>query len=237
MAPLIRAFPSARFYHNRLLDAPSVHRPLPPCLTSFTNRNVLFLDVCFSSESRNGESVSNEEEAKVVGVLMRSLFEPGVSLGVITPYQAQRRVILRDCQRELREKEELRLQLETQVMVNTVDSFQGQEKDIIIVSTVRANPRAQVGFLADERRINVALTRAKSLLVVVGHGDTLAGNEVWGQLLDQLQQANAYYQAKTPKDLAATLEDMFSRPNPHPVFRTTHLKLSSDQRKAHRTQI
>jgi superfamily I DNA and/or RNA helicase len=61
-------------------------------------------------------------------------------------------------------------------MVNTVDSFQGQEKDIIFMSTVRSNEKSNVGFMIDERRINVALTRSKYLLIVVGHGDTLGGN-------------------------------------------------------------
>lgn len=66
--------------------------------------------------------------------------------------------------------------IDKSIMINTVDSFQGQERDIIIVSTVRANSRGQVGFLVDERRINVSLTRSKLVLIVVGHGDTLGSN-------------------------------------------------------------
>ena len=61
-------------------------------------------------------------------------------------------------------------------MINTVDSFQGQEKDIIIVSTVRANDRKDIGFMKDERRINVALTRSRHLMIIVGNGDTLGSN-------------------------------------------------------------
>ena len=72
-----------------------------------------------------------------------------------------------------KEPEEL---LQERVMVNTVDSFQGQEKDIIIVSTVRANERKDIGFMKDERRVNVALTRSRHLMIVVGHGDTLGSN-------------------------------------------------------------
>ena len=66
--------------------------------------------------------------------------------------------------------------IDKSIMINTVDSFQGQERDIIIVSTVRANNKGSVGFLIDERRINVSLTRSKLVLTVVGHGDTLGSN-------------------------------------------------------------
>ena len=79
-------------------------------------------------------------------------------------------------------------------MVNTVDSFQGQEKDIIVVSTARSNRNDQVGFLTDERRINVALTRAKHLLIVVGNGDTLGSNEVWDAFLSWAEKNHCYYQ-------------------------------------------
>jgi superfamily I DNA and/or RNA helicase len=61
-------------------------------------------------------------------------------------------------------------------MINTIDSFQGQEKDLILISTVRSNDRKQIGFLMDERRINVSITRAKYAMVIIGNGDTLGSN-------------------------------------------------------------
>jgi superfamily I DNA and/or RNA helicase len=79
-------------------------------------------------------------------------------------------------------------------MINTVDSFQGQEKDIIIVSTVRSNKRKDIGFMKDERRINVALTRSRHLLIVVGHGDTIGSNETWNKYLDWIEKRKCYYQ-------------------------------------------
>ena len=65
------------------------------------------------------------------------------------------------------------------ITVSTVDSYQGQERDVILVSTVRNNPKGMIGFLTDRRRINVGLTRAKDMLVVVGNVETLSSNNYW----------------------------------------------------------
>lgn len=85
----------------------------------------------------------------MASLLIRCLIDQSVSLGLITPYQAQRKTIIRDCYNYLRDNPTDREIFEREVMINTVDSFQGQQRDIIIVSTVRANSKAQVGFLTD----------------------------------------------------------------------------------------
>merc|ERR1712060_982896 len=83
----------------------------------------------------------------------------GEDIGVISPYGAQVKEITRNLPQEA----------QMRVMVSTVDAFQGSEREVIIFSLVRANNRGDVGFVADWRRLNVALTRAKRLCVVVGH--------------------------------------------------------------------
>lgn len=104
MAPLIRTFPSARFYHSRLVDADSIlTRPIPDFLNNFSKRCVLFIDVSFGREEKRGDSYYNEEEAKVASLLIRCLIDQSVSLGLITPYQGQRRAIIRDCHSYLQE--------------------------------------------------------------------------------------------------------------------------------------
>lgn len=119
-----------------------------------------------------------------MGVLLNRVFtSTDVSIGVITPYQSQKRKI------------DILLQ-NSKIMVNTVDSFQGQEKDIIIVSTVRANPGGSIGFLNDDRRTNVSLTRSKHLLVVIGHVNTISTSKSWELFIRYTQKHSTCYNVK-----------------------------------------
>jgi superfamily I DNA and/or RNA helicase len=122
----------------------------------------------------------------VVGVLVRDLVERGLVLaediGVITPYAAQ----------SARLQRELSTLIDQGLEVDSVDGFQGREKRVIVFSAVRSNESAEVGFLADERRLNVAITRAKHKLVVVGDSATLSTDAHWRALFDHAIAVGSY---------------------------------------------
>jgi superfamily I DNA and/or RNA helicase len=143
----------------------------------------MFIDVKDSSERRVDKSYENEAEINVTRTLIELLRANKLSIGVITPYKQQ----MRRLQSALRQFDN--------VFTNTIDSFQGQEKDIVIISCVRASKRCSeksLGFLIDERRINVALTRSKFLLVVIGNADTLGSNEIWDGFLTHVAKQKQY---------------------------------------------
>ena len=81
------------------------------------------------------------------------------------------------------------------ITINTVDAFQGQERDIIAISFVRSNPEGEVGFLADIRRTNVAMTRAKKKLIIVGDSATLGSHPFYTALLEFVQEKEFYKSA------------------------------------------
>eukprot|EP01050_Picozoa_sp_SAG11_P008935 SAG11_NODE_811_length_7065_cov_2.641114_3_plen_1861_part_00 len=180
MHPAIAAFPSRHFYGAKLRDGSNVLDRTPPLYAQRAQFGpAVFWDV-HSVESRSGASICNALEAAVVARLLRALFAayPGVSfkgkVGVLTPYSAQRSELGAACRRALTAAQN------GWVEINTVDGFQGREKDIIVFSCVRAPkaPKAEggsegggrgIGFLADVRRMNVALTRARHACWVVGH--------------------------------------------------------------------
>ena len=116
-----------------------------------------------------GDSKSNEGEARVVMALVRTLRARGVpaaELGVITPYAAQVAVL-----REMRAEAGGDL---TGLEISTVDGFQGREKEVIVISMVRSNSAGVVGFLADARRMNVAVTRARRHCALVCDTETVS---------------------------------------------------------------
>ncbi len=179
----IMGWSSDAFYAGRLVAAAHVrtHRlaDLPGVeTTADTVVPLLFLDTagCGHDETqeRDDASKANPGEAAIVKAHVQALLRAGVAaadIGVITPYNAQVQL--------LREHFAAHDDLE----VRTVDGFQGREKEAIVLSLVRSNAEGEVGFLADHRRLNVAVTRARRHCALVGDSATLARDPVLGGLL------------------------------------------------------
>lgn len=194
MHAAIMGFSSAEFYDGSLIAAESVAGHLLSDLPGvaaddWTAAPIHFLDTAGASYDEevepDGESRRNPGEADVVERVVGMLLERGVAatdIGVIAPYAAQTRL--------LRERF---VGAAPGLEIDTVDGFQGREKEVIVISLVRSNPRGEIGFLADYRRINVALTRARRKLIVIGDSATLAHHEFYQRLLDYWQQHGAYH--------------------------------------------
>ncbi len=192
MHPSIREFPSARFYENKLEDGCTREQRPPPAgiLWPDWDHPVAFIPVEGTEiQDEEGSSRSNFSEAAKVLSVVDSLLAVGdiqtSDIGVITPYNGQVRV-LSDLFEQAggRETGEKYSGLE----IKSVDGYQGREKEIIVFSTVRANDNGEVGFLKDKRRLNVALTRAKRGLVVIGHLTTLKHDPTWNSWLDWVEE-------------------------------------------------
>ena len=108
-----------------------------------------------------------------------------MDFGVISPYKAQ----VQHLRSLLRTRDTLR-PLRHRITVNTVDGFQGQERDVIFISLVRANEEGNIGFLHDLRRINVAITRARMKLVILGDAPTLCRHPFYLQLMQYIESLN-----------------------------------------------
>lgn len=113
------------------------------------------------------------------------LTEERVDFGIISPYRAQVQYL-----RGLIKRDEYLRPLRKQITVNTVDAFQGQERDVILVSLVRANDEGRIGFLSDLRRMNVAMTRARYKLIILGAAETLCRHKFYRRLHAACVQRN-----------------------------------------------
>ena len=153
--------------------------PASAVATSPSARSPLaFFDLQWGHEERgrHGESKLNRLEARCIAKVAQALLADVAAsdLGVITPYRAQAAEIRRRLRAD---------GISPEVEVNTVDGFQGREKDAILFSAVRSNAKGRVGFLGDARRLNVGLTRARRALFVVGNQRTLSQDPNWGAFL------------------------------------------------------
>ena len=113
------------------------------------------------------------------------------NIGIISPYKAQVVVL----QEALLETDVIPEDLRAKVNINTVDSFQGQERDIIYISLVRSNENGEIGFLSDTRRMNVAITRARKKLVIIGDSATIGTHPFYEKFLDYIHEIGAYKSA------------------------------------------
>lgn len=113
------------------------------------------------------------------------LLDERIDVGIISPYRAQVQLL-----RRLLMKREFFKPFRRAISVNTVDGFQGQERDIIVISMVRANDDGQIGFLRDLRRMNVAITRARMKLIIIGDKETMAAHSFYRKLWRYVQNLN-----------------------------------------------
>ncbi|KAK9461751.1 SEN1 N terminal-domain-containing protein [Lipomyces oligophaga] len=193
MHPAISIFPSSEFYQSRLIDgdamADTAKAEWHKSGDAFGPYR--FIDVHSKEQISKTHSYSNHAEAICALTLYQRLVSqhPHIDfdgrIGIVTPYKEQLRELKNTFRSALGEPGIAGIDF------NTIDGFQGQEKEIIILSCVRAQPVGQskgVGFIADVRRMNVALTRAKSSLWIIGNVNSLVMSNVWRRLIDDAEK-------------------------------------------------
>lgn len=191
MHEAVMGFSSAEFYEAALTADGSVrgHRlcDLPDVVhVDSTSTPLEFIDTAGAGYDEEpepeGSSRLNPREAELVVRKVRALLAAGLTprqIAVIAPYAAQVRLL-----RELASIDGLD--------VDTVDGFQGREKEAIVISLVRSNAEGEIGFLGDVRRMNVALTRARRKLIVVGDTATVATHEFYGRMIEHFERHGGY---------------------------------------------
>jgi len=160
--------------------------------TSATEPTLILIDIdgCDMEEKQDeADSSLNDGEARVAMAHVRKLLDAGVQachIGVITPYSAQVGLL-----RSLRADDKILAEVE----ISTVDGFQGREKEAIIISMVRSNEKHEVGFLSDNRRMNVAVTRARRQCCIVCNTETVGANRFLKRLVDHFEEHGEYLSA------------------------------------------
>lgn len=199
----IMEFSSRHFYHGKLKADPSVAERL----VSPIDKPLLWVDTSkcdFGEQQSRSLSRSNHEEAKLLMktlmdyvklIGMERLLREQTDFGIISPYKAQVRLL----RKYLRNNKMLK-PLRHQISVNTVDGFQGQERDVILISMVRDNESGNIGFLNDLRRMNVAITRARMKLIIFGNAETLSKTKFYEKLVAYFQERGDFISIENNND-------------------------------------
>ncbi|MGB3464668.1 MAG: AAA domain-containing protein, partial [Cyclobacteriaceae bacterium] len=198
MHPQIMQFSSDYFYEGRLRSAEEITERE----VTFTE-GARFIDTAgcgFDSKlNEKTRSTYNTEEAAFLIKRIHSFLQTieiddfkskGYRIGIITPYKAHN-----DLLKSAIKTDGVLSSLGHHLEVNTVDGFQGQEREVIFIGFVRSNPNGEIGFLKDTRRINVAMTRAKHYLEMIGDSATLGSLEFYNELVLHFQTENLYHSA------------------------------------------
>lgn len=193
----IMGYSSKVFYDNKLI----AHHSVADRLLFDDDEPINFIDTagCSYDEKLEGTSTTNPEEAAFLIRHLVSLvtkLEPIYALedfptvAIISPYKQQIQIL-----KSLVLQDELLLKYQNKITVNTIDSFQGQERDLVFISLTRSNMDGNIGFLADTRRMNVAMTRAKKKLVVIGDSSTLSKAKFYADFINYAETLNYYHSA------------------------------------------
>ena len=196
----IMDFSNNKFYDGKLKSAPSVAEHTladmgveingSDCFTDKAltpEQAVVFIDTSNMEAEERSLASSNSYDNPVETEIVLDLVDEAQRLGlkasdiaVITPYKDQVDLLNHRCKND-------------EIEINTVDGFQGREKELVVLSLVRSNKRNNIGFLRDMRRINVSLTRAKRKLIVVGDKDTISEHELYNDLVNYIKDKGIYY--------------------------------------------
>ncbi|XP_059624937.1 uncharacterized protein LOC132268175 [Cornus florida] len=209
----ISFFPNLNFYHKWILDAPNVksksyerHYLPGPMFGPYS-----FINVIGGKEELDddGHSRRNMVEVAIILKIVQHLYkawngsEKKLSIGVVSPYAAQVVAIQEKLGRKYENLDGF------MVKVKSIDGFQGGEEDIIIISTVRTNSKGFIGFISSPQRTNVALTRARHCLWVLGNEKTLSNSgSVWAKLVQDAKDRQCFFNADEDDDMAKTILDV-----------------------------
>ena len=186
----IMRFSSDWFYHGALSSAPEVKyrsildfdTPIVWVNTESMDCNEEFVGESFGRINKAEATLSIEELKKYIEKIGKErLLDERIDFGLISPYKAQVQYL-----RQLIKKDAFFKPFRQLITINTVDGFQGQERDVILISLVRANEDGQIGFLNDLRRMNVAITRARMKLIILGDASTLTKHPFYKKLYEYI---------------------------------------------------